>query len=432
MHGVGVVQAELAAEPLPQHVQRLAGGLERVGDDDRQVAGRAAELRLERLGDRPEVFGDRPAPRAIGLDLQPDEPLGASLDRDGGQVVEILAGKPRRRGRHANAANPAAALHRAAEHAELALARDRREVDDLQAEPQVGGVVAEPLHALVPRQPRQRQRHLEPEDLAGRPHDEPFDHTHHVVGLDERHLHVELRELRLPVGPQVFVAEALRHLHVAVEARHHQELLVELRRLGQGEERAVFEPAGHEVVAGPLGRALAEHGRFHVDEAELVEVVAHDLHDPAPQEHVLLHLRPPQVEPAMREPHLLARQIGGPRLEDGRLGLVEHLEAAAQHLDAPRGELGIGRPLRPGTHDAVDADHPFRPHGPGRGERLGRGVGADHDLGLAPPVAEIDEDHALVITNAVHPAAEGRFAANVGGTQFAAGVGSEHGGDAWG
>ena len=82
----------------------------------------------------------------------------------------------------------------------------------------------------------------------------------HVVGVDERHLQVELRELRLAVGPQVFVAEAAGDLHVAVVAGDHQDLLVELRRLRQGVERAVVHAAGHQVVAGPFGRAAAEDG----------------------------------------------------------------------------------------------------------------------------------------------------------------------------
>jgi nitrate reductase NapAB chaperone NapD len=48
--------------------------------------------------------------------------------------------------------------------------------------------------------------------------------------------HVDLGELGLAVGAQVLVAEALGDLVVAVEARHHQQLLEELRRLRQREE----------------------------------------------------------------------------------------------------------------------------------------------------------------------------------------------------
>ena len=54
--------------------------------------------------------------------------------------------------------------------------------------------------------------------------------------IDERHFQVQLRELRLAVGPQVLVAEAAGDLHVAVVAGDHQDLLVKLRRLRQGVE----------------------------------------------------------------------------------------------------------------------------------------------------------------------------------------------------
>ena len=55
--------------------------------------------------------------------------------------------------------------------------------------------------------------------------------------LDEGHLEVELRELGLAVGAQVLVAEAAGDLEVALEARDHQELLEQLRRLRQRVER---------------------------------------------------------------------------------------------------------------------------------------------------------------------------------------------------
>ena len=55
---------------------------------------------------------------------------------------------------------------------------------------------------------------------------------------DERRLDVDLRELRLAVGAQILVAEAARDLEVAVEAGHHEQLLVDLRRLRQRVELA--------------------------------------------------------------------------------------------------------------------------------------------------------------------------------------------------
>ena len=51
--------------------------------------------------------------------------------------------------------------------------------------------------------------------------------------LDEGRLDVELGELELAVGPEVLVPQAPGDLVVPVHAGHHEELLGQLRALGQ-------------------------------------------------------------------------------------------------------------------------------------------------------------------------------------------------------
>ena len=51
----------------------------------------------------------------------------------------------------------------------------------------------------------------------------------HVVLRHEAHLRIELHELVLPVGPEVLVAKTAGDLVVAIDARHHQQLLEQLR-----------------------------------------------------------------------------------------------------------------------------------------------------------------------------------------------------------
>jgi hypothetical protein len=63
-----------------------------------------------------------------------------------------------------------------------------------------------------------------------------FGDVHDLVLVQERGLDIDLGEFRLAVGAQVFVAEALGDLVVAVEAGHHQQLLEQLRRLRQRKE----------------------------------------------------------------------------------------------------------------------------------------------------------------------------------------------------
>ena len=68
--------------------------------------------------------------------------------------------------------------------------------------------------------------------------DQRLDHREDRVGPRERHLDVDLRELGLPIGAQVLVAEALHDLEVAIDAADHQDLLEDLRRLRQRVELA--------------------------------------------------------------------------------------------------------------------------------------------------------------------------------------------------
>ncbi len=85
------------------------------------------------------------------------------------------------------------------------------------------------------------------------------------------HLLVHLGKLRLAVGAQVLIAVAAGNLEVAVKAGQHQDLLVELRALGQCIEVARLHAAGHQIVAGTLGRGLDEGRGLDLGEVVLAE-----------------------------------------------------------------------------------------------------------------------------------------------------------------
>src|SRR6185295_14573092 len=134
---------------------------------------------------------------------------------------------------------------------------------------------------------------------------EALDQLEDVLLRREGHLDVDLRELGLAVGPQVFVAEATGDLDVTLEAGHHEELLEELRRLRQGVEAAAMDARGHQIIARALGSGLRQDRRLDVDEAALVEVVADRERHLVAQQEVLLQLGPPQVEKPVAQPGLL-------------------------------------------------------------------------------------------------------------------------------
>src|SRR6185436_10787942 len=105
-----------------------------------------------------------------------------------------------------------------------------------------------------------------------------------------------LSELRLTVCPQILIPKASCDLKVPVKTGDHQQLLVELRRLGQREELSGMHPAGHQVVARAFGRGFSEDGRLDLEKPVLVEKAASSLHQPMPQNEILVQFGTAEVE----------------------------------------------------------------------------------------------------------------------------------------
>ncbi len=91
------------------------------------------------------------------------------------------------------------------ERLELGAREDRRELDELHLEPEVGLVDAIPIHGVVPRHLVDDWRSLA-DDRFGRVEHRLVDERHHVVLVDEARLGVELHELVLAISAEVFVA----------------------------------------------------------------------------------------------------------------------------------------------------------------------------------------------------------------------------------
>ncbi len=170
--------------------------------------------------------------------------------------------------------------------------------------------------------------------------------------------------------------------------------------------------AGHQVVARAFGRALAQHGRFDVDEAFLVQEVAHLDGRAVAQHHVALHVGAAQVQHAVGQAHGLG-QVLVVQLERGRDRGVEHVQLVAQHFDLAALELVVGRAFGTCAHQALDLHAELVAQAFGSLEHLGTVGVADH-LHIAFAVAQVDEDHAAMVAATVHPAAQGNGFAHQG------------------
>ena len=184
-----------------------------------------------------------------------------------------------------------------------------------------------------------------------------------VVLVDEAHFHVELHELVLAVSAQVFVTEAARHLVVAVDSGHHEELFEELRRLRQRIEGAGLLARRHEEFAGALGRRRDQHRRLDLDEVLDVHGVTNSGVDLRAQTQVLLHPLATQVEVAVLEPDVLVDVVGASiDRERRRRGAAQDLHLAVANLDPAGRERIVDGALGPFTNRAGEPEHVLAAH----------------------------------------------------------------------
>ena len=243
-------------------------------------------------------------------------------------------------------------------------------------------------------------------------------HTHDVVLVHEGHLGVDLGELGLAVGAEILVAEATGDLEVAVKARDHEQLLVELGGLGQGVELAVVDTGRNEVVSCSLGRGGDEAGGLDVDEAVLGVVVTGQLGDLGAGHDVVGHVGTAEVEVAVLEAKL---GLDGAVLHDlkGRgLGGGEDLQLGNGDLDLTRGDVLVHGTLAAGTDNAVGTENKLGADSECLVEGLAVGGIVKGQLDDTASVAEVDEDEGTQVSLLLGPAHDADGLADVGGGEL--------------
>ena len=151
-----------------------------------------------------------------------------------------------------------------------------------------------------------------------------------------------------------------------------------------------------------------------------VEVAADGNRHAVPEADVVLQPRPPEVEVAVPQAHILGdRRVLGD-LKRRRLRFVEHADLAREHFDLAGRQLRVDGLVGPALHDAAHADDVFGPEALGHGHQ--RVVVTNHELRDARAIADVDEGHPAEIADAVDPAEQHHVRADVVGAERAAGV----------
>ena len=298
-------------------------------------------------------------------------------------------------------------LHRG-EDLEFAVGDDVGHFNEFELHAQIGLIGSEARHGFVvghDGEARFGSDEIHIEALLKDRADEVFHHLADFDFFQERRFNIDLREFGLAVGTQVFVAEALDDLIVAVKARDHQHLLKELRRLRQRVEHTVLNAGRNEVVAGAFGGGLRENRRFNVDKAVVIQEVAHGLRHLKAQLQVFLHLRTAQIEHAVGKTRGFAHSVVV-ELERRRQRGIENFKVVAEHFHAARNQGIVFRAFRTGTHKTDHLQAVFIADLVGGGKDF-RTIRIADNLHETFAVTQVDKDHTAVVTAAVSPPVEG-------------------------
>ena len=130
------------------------------------------------------------------------------------------------------------------------------------------------------------------------------------------------------------------------------------------------------------------------------------------QLHVALHLFAAQVEVAIAQPRFLGVFLIAKHHQRQLAGRAQHFDVADEDLDLAGRDLGVHQLGVARLHVAVDADAPFRAHLFHVGEH--RAVGIAEHLRHAVVIAQVDEQNAAVVADAVDPAGQADGFADVG------------------
>ena len=210
-------------------------------------------------------FHDRRFPFAV-FDLDEGESLCAKVFRNRRHLVDLADGDTGE-ALCVDRLHDPAALDHAAEHLETALAKIVGEIDQLHAKAAIGLVAAVGADRFAIGQAREGRRDVDPARRLENRGQHSLHQSVNVIRPDERGFDVDLGELRLAIGAQVFVAKAFRDLKIFFHPADHEQLLVLLRRLRERVEFARQDSAGDEEIARAFRCALGQDRRLDFDKA---------------------------------------------------------------------------------------------------------------------------------------------------------------------
>ena len=202
----------------------------------------------------------------------------------------------------------------------------------MHAEAAIGLIAAVSIDRLAISEPLERRFDV---DVARGLEDRSkhsFRDRENIVGGDEGRFDVDLRELRLPVRPQIFVAKASRDLEIFFYASDHEQLFVLLRRLRERIKFAGRQTARHQKVARAFRRTLRQNRRLDFDVALRIEIIARRFCNAVAHSQIARQLRTPQIIIPISHPQIFIVDFGVDR-EGQHVHAIQDLQTIWNDFD---------------------------------------------------------------------------------------------------
>jgi len=253
--------------------------------------------------------------------------------------------------------------------------------------------------------------------------DHRLDRLEHVLLLDKGHLQIELVEFaRRAVGARILVTETGCDLKIAIEARHHEELLILLRCLRQGVELAGMDTRRHQKVASAFRRRGGQDRRLELGKVLLLHTPPYARNHLGAQHDIGVHMLPSQIEEAVAKPGLFRKITIAVHLDRELFGGGFERKGIRHDLDFAGRQVRIDGLVASSDHIAGDRDDAFHARMLGLFEK-GLLRLKDH-LGQAEMISEIDKEKLAMIPLSMDPAGKPDFLADIGGAKAVAMMGA--------
>ena len=228
-----------------------------------------------------------------------------------------------------------------------------------------------------------------------------FEEVDNIVLVYETHLAVNLRELWLAVGTQIFVPKTLGNLEVTVETAHHKQLFKRLWTLWKGVELPRIHARRHNEIACALGCRTNKYRCFHLDKVFAVEEISYKDSHLVAQLQVLTHIGTAQVEVTILHSDVVAAVGVLLYGERWRFAFAKHIELRCNNLNVASGKVGVLALAF--VHRARHLYAKFAPQSIGAVAKFLVFVLVEHELGNAISIAKVDERHSAHLPNSLNP-----------------------------